>query len=236
MANGITVAALAFVSLSAAGPEAQPVAADLVRAMQKLYGECQSYRDQGVVEVDYLNEDGSRRSGDRRPFSTAFIRPDRFRFEFKDESGGYGDLYVIWADGQAVRSWWTNRPQVESWPSIADAVDAATGVSGGSAHLMASLLLPEVGGVGPASLSDIRIVADEVIGSRACWRLEGRGWLAFMSVSPMSIWISKDAPHLLRVSYQFDIPGAKSRTTISLTPEIDVKLDPGSFTFTPPDK
>jgi outer membrane lipoprotein-sorting protein len=230
-------AALALFVAPPARAAAPPEPMQLVRAMQRLYGESKTYRDQGVVEVDYLNEDGTRRGGDRRPFSTAFVRPDRFRFEFKDESGGYGDLYVIWADGGSVRSWWTNRPQIQGWPSIADAVDAATGVSGGSAHLMANLLMSSsVGGVGPESLSEVRVVGEDVIGGRACWRLEGRGWLAFMSQSPLSFWIGKEAPHLCRVSYMFDIPGAKSRTTMTLTPEVDVKLDPGVFTFTPPAK
>jgi outer membrane lipoprotein-sorting protein len=236
MIGTMPFAALSLLALSAPGAQPSPVASDLVVAMQKLYAECRTYRDQGVVKVDYLNEDGSRRDGDRRPFSTAFIRPDRFRFEFKDESGGYGDLYVIWADGRAVRSWWTTRRQVESWPSIADAVDAATGVSGGSAHLVANLLVPEVGGAGPRTLCEIRVVGEERVGTLPAWRLEGRGWLAFMSAAPMSFWIAKDAPHLLRVSYDFDIPGARSRTTITLTPEVNVEIDASAFTFTPPGK
>ena len=57
-----------------------------------------------------------------------------------------------------------------------------------------------------------------------------------MGKSAMSFWIEKDAPRLRRVSYQFDIPDAKSRTTITLTPELDVKIDSRVFSFTPPGK
>jgi outer membrane lipoprotein-sorting protein len=228
----LAVVALLGVAVGSAADRPDPQA--LVDAMRKLYAESRSYRDTGIVEVDYFGEDGTRQAGDRRPFATAFLRPDRFRFDFRDESSARGDLYVIWADSEGVRSWRSIQPQVERWPSLADAVNAATGISGGSAHLMANLLLPVIGGIGPDSLAEVRVVGEEVIGEQPCWRLEARGWLSFMSESPMSFWVGKETPHLRRVSYRFDIPGAASRTTITLTPEVDVELEPGAFVFTPP--
>ena len=50
----------------------------------------------------------------------------------------------------------------------------------------------------------------------------------------MTFWIGQETPVLRRVSYRFDLPGAISRTTITLTPEIDGEVGGGDFTFTPP--
>ncbi len=90
IATIVRVIAVALLGAALGSAADQPDPTALVGAMRQLYAESRSYRDKGVVEVDYLDDDGLRHGGDRRPFSTAFLRPDRFRFEFKDESGVYG--------------------------------------------------------------------------------------------------------------------------------------------------
>ena len=218
-------------------PASMPGPDQLIAGMLKLYAECRSYKDDGEVVVAYLNEDGSQRGGDRRPFTTMFVRPVKFRFEFKDESGHYGSRYVIWADGGEVRSWWTNRPTVEVWPSIGHAVGTATGVSGGSASVIAGLLLSGGRGKGPQSLQELRTVGVEAVGGVSCWRIEGRGWLSVMGKAPMALWVDKGAiPHLRQIQYVFDVPDAKSRTTITFRPATNVDIDDSTFVFSPPAK
>lgn len=50
----------------------------------------------------------------------------------------------------------------------------------------------------------------------------------------MSLWIGWQTPHLRRVSYRFEIPGSTPRTTVTLSPEVDVELDDDAFSFTQP--
>ncbi|MGH7731561.1 MAG: hypothetical protein ACRENJ_09980 [Candidatus Eiseniibacteriota bacterium] len=46
--------------------------------MAKAYGECTSYYDSGVVRLVFVTADGN--FTEEKPFTTAFVRPDRFRF------------------------------------------------------------------------------------------------------------------------------------------------------------
>ena len=52
--------------------------------MEKAYAECKSYRDSGVIKlVTFLENTVSRQPPIEYSFTTAFVRPDRFRFEIK---------------------------------------------------------------------------------------------------------------------------------------------------------
>ncbi len=57
-----------------------PTAAQILARMDKVYANCKSYRDTGVVKIVFAETDGSHHTV-KRPFATAFVRPDRFRFE-----------------------------------------------------------------------------------------------------------------------------------------------------------
>src|SRR5262249_47398083 len=117
----------------------------ILAALAEVYAECRSYRDAGRVVTRFLP------AGDRRPhssvrqFATAFVRPGRFRFEYRQryrEEDAW-DRYIVWAHGAEVRTWWDVRPGVEEAKSLGMALAGATGVSGGSAHTVPALLLPD---------------------------------------------------------------------------------------------
>ncbi len=55
----------------------------ILAAMAEAYATCASYRDAGVVTTRFLHPDGGGFTT-TRPFRTAFVRPGRFRFEYRD--------------------------------------------------------------------------------------------------------------------------------------------------------
>ena len=66
----------------------QPKPADLsakqiVERMAKAYTDCKSYRDSGIVKTLFVEKSGNRTV--EKPFTTAFVRHDRFRFEYKEK-------------------------------------------------------------------------------------------------------------------------------------------------------
>jgi hypothetical protein len=82
----------------------------------------------------------------KKPFKTAFVRPDRFRFEFSDSfpnSTKY-HRYIIAATGSDVSTWWDIRPGVERAESLSMAIAGATGVSSGSAYEIPTLLMRDL--------------------------------------------------------------------------------------------
>jgi outer membrane lipoprotein-sorting protein len=71
--------------------------------MVSLYASCSSYADNGEVKLVFVG--GGRTRIVRKPFSTAFVRPSRFRFEFEVISDSGTQDYVVWQDGPVVKNW-----------------------------------------------------------------------------------------------------------------------------------
>ena len=143
----------------------------ILAAMVEMYASCSTYRDTGRVTITWL------RAGHTsiRPFETAFVRPDRFRFEFRAQhfDGCPWDRYLVWAGAGRVRTWWDVRPEEQE--SLGLALAGATGVSGGSAHKIPNLLMSEeVGGRRLTDLVELVSLGDAELGEVTCYRLQGR--------------------------------------------------------------
>ncbi len=107
----------------------------ILTQLYRKYGECQSYSDFGVMW-----EPG--RSGRRIEFMTHFIRPDKFRFEWKTTDRDERK-YAIWCNSAgAYECYHFNDYKTEHVNSLLLAVAGATGISKGTAHRIHSLLLP----------------------------------------------------------------------------------------------
>jgi hypothetical protein len=88
---------------------------------------------------------GKRKRTERTLFSTRFVRPGDFLFEFRNRSGeSEWDQYAVWLEEGRARSWWTIDTEAEEPESLAMAIAGATGVSSGSAYRVPHLLLPDL--------------------------------------------------------------------------------------------
>jgi hypothetical protein len=78
----------------------------ILEAMAEVYATCSTYRDAGRVTTRFYSADRHRPRTSVRPFTTAFRRPDRFRFEYREryQIEDEWDRYIVWADGSAVRT------------------------------------------------------------------------------------------------------------------------------------
>jgi len=57
-------------------------ASEIIERMKNTYANSKTYSDSGVVEVIFI---GDVNQTVEKPFTTAFIRPNRFRYEFKEK-------------------------------------------------------------------------------------------------------------------------------------------------------
>jgi outer membrane lipoprotein-sorting protein len=105
---------------------------DIINQMARRYSNCQTYQDTGRVE-------GRQHA---MTFSTYFVRPDLFRFDWIDHEEE-PCRNSIWSDGLKVFSRYDHGDGVEEEPNIGLAIAGATGISQGAAHTVSTLLLPD---------------------------------------------------------------------------------------------
>jgi len=220
------------------GEQALPSAAIILDRMAETYAGCHSYRDSGLVETVFISR-GPRRTN-RRPFTTAFIRPDRFRFEYWEEvptarffySRRYQreERYIVWCKGMHVQRWFHARPGIENVTSLGLALAGATGVSGGSAHTIPALLLQDkLGCCRLTCISDLGPVQDADLDGIACFRIDGK-----YAGDPITVWIEKNTYLVRRIDeqHQFDDFRTEERTTYD--PVMDVEIPEEMLEFDPP--
>lgn len=211
--------------------------------MARVYRNCRSYRDSGEVRTTLLTDGG--RAGSDRPFSTAFVRPDRFRFQFTDPGlGERSSAYIVWTDGTDVRSWWDAKPGVRNAGTLQDALGVAAGISGGSSVRVPALLMPGSVGEGPAVIAAERI-QDGADRGVSCFRIKGKGqrtpYTLKMGAQTLTVqdesitlWIDRATLLLRKVqdNKTFDTYTSESVTTYA--PEVDVEIPPEQLAFNAP--
>ena len=108
----VIVISLVRIVLSSEENVAQEVKTDDITAerilarLADVYRTSKSYSDSGIVKTVF-HTDGDKRV-DEKPFTTAFVRPDQFRFEYRLEfqmPGSTPMRHIVWANGKDVRRW-----------------------------------------------------------------------------------------------------------------------------------
>jgi hypothetical protein len=135
-----------------------PDPAAILSQMSDTYAACTSYRDQGVVITTFHAAHGKRT--DRLPFSTRFVRDQGFLFEFRKRRGEDDwDQLAVWTENGRSNNWWSIAPDRPQRDTLELALAGATGVSGGSAHRVPHLLMPELRGTRQSPPRPSRIIA-----------------------------------------------------------------------------
>lgn len=201
---------------------------EILAQMERVYATCGSYRDSGVVRIVYVEETGER--VEERPFKTAFVRPDSFRFEFTQSFMGRTTRYIVWQRASEIRTWWDVNASAETPPSLDMGLAGATGVSGGSAHTVPVLLLPGV--VTGRSTKDMTVVtrlSDVDCGSSVCSRVEG-----VYAGRKRTLWIDLKSYLLRRVEFSTAFPKFHTQETTTYEPAVDETIPMEVLEFNPP--
>jgi len=194
----------------------------------KTYADCKSYRDSGLVKTVFVRNSGNQTV--ERPFTTAFVRPDRFRFEYTDKQGGRDLRHLVWRKGDEVQRWWDVKPGVEKPVSLGLALAGATGVSGGSAQTVPALLLPkEVGGRRLTDLTGAKRLEDAKLDKVDCIRIEGK-----YADKPTTLWIDSKTFLVRRIDAQNIFKDFRTEVTTTYDPAIDEEIPDQKLVFDPP--
>lgn len=200
----------------------------MIEETAAVYKNCKSYLDEGEVVTVFFKDTGKRI--DRQPFKTAFIRHDRFRFEFREQDRDPGQ-YIVWAKGNDVRTWWHIGPRLEKSKDLGLALAGATGVSGGSAHTIPALLLPdEVGGWSLRHLDKIRFT-DQERSKGVLYNIldaqENNG-------DPVRIWIAADTKLVCKILSENKFPDFRTESTTIYKPKVNLDIANEDLEFNPP--
>jgi len=199
-------------------------AKQVLQQMSKTYANCKTYRDSGVVTTLFVQETGNRTV--EKPFNTAFVRPDQFRFEYMDDNS----RYIIWSKGKDVQTWWDVTPGVQKPESLQLAVGGATGVSSGSAARIPAMLMPDtMNGWGGIHISDAKRIEDGKLDNAECFRLEGKCF-----ADAITLWIDKKSYLVRRIDEQTKFDTFRTEATTTYEPVIDGEITDKILEFDPP--
>ena len=197
------------------------------------YASCDSYLDEGEVRTLFLTPRGKRT--EVKPFSTAFVRPTDFRFEFRDRVGdGEEDWtrYIVWRSSEAVKTWWTIRPGVKTAEDLPLALAGATGVSGGSAAVIPSLLLPEMSGMRYTSLTGLKLLGEEKVNGSDAYKIEGQD----RGGRTLTFWIDKASLLIVQLYERTKFPDFETEQTTIYKPRVNVEIAAEKLAFNAPQK
>jgi outer membrane lipoprotein-sorting protein len=198
--------------------------------MAKAYAHCKSYRDSGVVRTMFIEATGKRTVETR--FATAVVRPDRFRFEYEAKQiDGREFRCIVWRSGNEVQTWSNVDLGLEKPKSLDSAVAGVVGVSGGSAHTVPALLLPnDVTGRRLTDMTEAKRVEDSKLGKVDCFRIEGN----FVKDHPITIWIDKKTFLVRRIDSRQKFAAFCTEETTSYDPVFDEEIPDRKLEFDPP--
>jgi outer membrane lipoprotein-sorting protein len=204
-----------------------PSAKQILDRMAEVYADCKSYRDSGMVKTLFIMAEGKETI--EKPFTTAFVRPDRFRFEFK-QTGNPQSRYIVWSKGLDIQTWWDVKPGIEKAASLELALAGATGVSSSSAHTIPSLLLPkEVSGRRLTDVTDAKRGEDGKLEKVECFRIEGK-----YGDHPITLWIEKESFLVRQIDEQVKFDNFRTEQTTTYDPTIDKEITDKMLEFDPP--
>lgn len=201
-------------------------AQEVLDRMVSVYASCKSYMDKGQVKEVFFSGSGNRVV--RKPFTTAFVRPSRFRFEFTEDSDRMTQTLVVWRDGVSIRSWWSIKPETRYYETLGEALAGATGVSSQSAVVVPSMLFQNLGDTRRVQLlTELSLVSEEKVSGRATYRIQGKDWLNTRA----TIWIDKKTFLLVKLFEKKRSGSIDVELTINYEPQINVEVPSGELAF-----
>jgi hypothetical protein len=220
-------------------------AKQIMSALKREYEKCNSYTDTGLVKTIFFRADNKRIS--ETPFSTDFIRAKKFRFEFASKHplpfAKLNRTIIVRSDG-SVKQWQNHdlgedKKGIHKEESLGMAIAGATGISGGSAYTIPSLL--DVKGIigWKNKLTDFHQVLrieDGVLDGKSYYRINavyrGKEDKNQTKTKSRIIWINKTTYLVHRIDSEHQFPDFRTETSTIYKPFVDVHIGDSRFILT----
>ena len=219
-----------------------PSSLEILAKVADAYKGMTSYQDKGISSTEFKRSGADHTM--ERHFTTAFSRPGQFRFEFTQPAAGGGgiDSYVVWMKDNEVKSWWTIGSKVNNHESLGNAISGATGVSGGTAYTIPSILLKEAAWKKQTwvSPSDSYRISDGAERGIDCFRIQRLTSATAKVIHDIQMpsskgkviyWVSKDNYLLIRVDEETDFGTFSTIGQVQYFPIINTPIPEAAFKF-----
>ncbi len=197
---------------------------EILKKTQEAYANCKSYMDTGYVRTVFMDKNGKETNIRKLIFSTSYVRPDKFRFEYgeriADETQG---VYIIWKNGEKLKTYWSLKGE-QIPESLSMAIAGATGVSGGSAHTIPRLLIAEVKG------KLVTLVQNPVLLNES---RDDNGVMCYLIKldKNRTIWIQKETFLISRIQEFSEFDTFNTKSVTAYNPEVNVNIPDKYFIF-----
>ncbi|HKE01649.1 MAG TPA: hypothetical protein VKE69_11610 [Planctomycetota bacterium] len=224
-------------SSAPAGPQSRPDAKTLLERVESVYATCRTYRDRGTVTTktvaappDWLRwlHPHDHRFSRQDDFTTAFVRPDRFRFETT-----YAALFakkdahrIVWSDAKRVCVGWDGDPAPHEVESLAAAFAATSAAATGVVLEVPALLLPESSRPRIGRLQNLESLTYADSGGPECFRVRGTD-----GKETVTLWIDKKSFLLRRIDTTRAMGNSLSERTTTYEPVVDSELPAEDLAF-----
>lgn len=200
-------------------------AADIIMRMQQAYARSRSYLDKGTVKEVFIDAAGKRVV--EKPFATAFVRPDRFRYEFRERSPYLAQRrFVIHRNGNELRTHWDVEHDLEL-DTLDRAIAAATGVSSESAITVPGMLMPgEITWRRAIRFRTPTRLEDEMLGDIDCYRIVGS-----VAGGLITFWIGKHDLLLRKTYLERWFGDFRVERTTTYRPAMDTEIESNLLEF-----
>jgi VWFA-related protein len=227
------LAAICFLLLAAQSSLAQTQPAQLTPAeifarVTTVYSSCQSYSDEGETSTTLGPKSGMAHHL-TETFTTAFVRPDAFRFDFQGGSGRASMRFIGWKAGRVEKGYWFGNGMRQSY--LNEILMNFVQVTHGSALTVPAMLMPDIfhgkGLLG--SLTDAKVTKQEKIGGRRAFKIEAR-----LENEPFKLWIDTNQFLILQVEQVAKVAKVDSHTTTRYRPILNHEIPTDRLAFNAP--
>lgn len=200
----------------------------IIKLMREEYAMSKSYSDSGVVKIVFISSDGRRTV--KKPFITAFIRPDRFRFEYREKTQiNREHRFIVYRKGKNIQTYWDIENDLKL-DSLDKAIGAATGISGGSAITVPAMLLPsEIKWRRAIRFNKPKRIDDGIFNKVSCFRIQD-----VIFGNHVIFWIDKETFLLLKIYRENEFGDFQTQETTIYRPMVNGKVTDMMLEFNPP--
>jgi len=244
MSAAVVAACLTMFVPNAKGADAPLTADQIWKHTLAVYAMAATYEDTGESVTEY-GGDGTVQLREAHHFKTALNRPRQFYFEFSADPSAGGGKFVIWCEGEAFNSWWSDTRVHQAYPPGEGINAFALGSlpTKGTDVLVPALLYAQLGLRGPLlSLEELELAGRETVAGRQHYKLVGVARERYgndyvSSERPTSVWIDERTFVVAKIVQETPSDagnGLIDRITTTLTARIGGAPPAGAFHFTVP--
>jgi VWFA-related protein len=226
--SAIALLALA-VAQQARAQTASPVTATQILARtSSVYGSCQSYADEGEVSTRVIAAGSLSPRPMIERFSTAFVRPDAFRFELHIAMGSIDQRYIAWKSGPLQKAY---RPTMFQQAPVEDTLVILFAQSRGSSLTVPALLMPDLFH-GPglfASFNSVTLKGEDKIDGHRVFKIEAQ-----LRQEPLTLWIDANQFVILKVEQKSKIGQFNHEIITKYRPVLNSEVSAERLAFNAP--